>query len=366
MLIGLVINPVAGMGGSVGLKGTDGKEVFEEARRRGARPLAEQRMREMLVHLPRIEGLRFLTASGGMGEGTLISLTLAHEVVHRAPDEPTSQDTKTSCEAFMRMEVRLIAFAGGDGTARDIMDVVGERVPVIGVPSGVKMHSAVFANTPRDAASIVAKYLTYGLPLRKSEVMDIDEEAFRAGHLSARLYGFVLTPYERSLVQPIKGDYEGADVEEEKGNIAAYVVDELKPGVLYILGPGTTLEAVAVRLGVEKTLLGVDAVMDGEVLVKDASESDLLRLLERHPSAKIFVTPIGAQGFILGRGNQQISARVVRKVGIENLVVLAAPTKLKETRVLRVDTGDEDLDRRLKGFRNVVVGYRLGSMVRVD
>jgi len=366
VLVGLVINPLAGMGGSVGLKGTDGKEIFEEAKRRGAKPVAEARMRDVLSHLPRIDGLRFLTASGEMGERLLSSFPFLFDVVHESIEGPTSSDTRASCEKFMEKGVRLIVFGGGDGTARDVMDAVGEQVPVIGVPSGVKMHSAVFANTPLDAASLIAKYLSSGLPLRKSEVMDIDEDAFREGRLSARLYGYVITPYEKGLVQPIKGDYEGESVEDEKESIASYVAEEMKRGTLYILGPGTTLEAVAKRIGLAKTLLGVDAVLDGEVVAADASEEALLELLRRHSNSKIFVTPIGAQGFILGRGNQQISAKVVRKVGIENLVVLAAPTKLRETRVLRVDTGDDELDRKLKGFRTVVVGFRLGTMVRVE
>jgi predicted polyphosphate/ATP-dependent NAD kinase len=362
----MIINPVAGMGGSVGLKGTDGKETLEEALRRGAKPVASKRMEEALTHLPVLEGVAWLTAGGDMGEDLLARLSIEHEVVHRAPGSPTSEDTKESCRAFVQRGVGLIVFGGGDGTAREVLDAVGETVPVIGVPSGVKMHSAVFANNPRDAAALIARFLTDGLPLHRAEVMDIDEEAFRQGRLSAELHGYVLTPYEKSLVQPIKGDYEGTTVEEEKAMIAAYVAEEIRKGVLYILGPGTTLEAVAKRIGVPKTLLGVDAVLDGELVAADASEAELLDLLERHPEARVLVTPIGAQGFILGRGNQQISARVVRKTGVGNLVVLAARTKLMETPVLRVDTGDPDLDRELRGFRTIVVGFRLGAMVKVE
>ncbi|MEM0449500.1 MAG: ATP-NAD kinase family protein [Methanomassiliicoccales archaeon] len=366
MRIGLIINPVAGMGGSVGLKGTDGYSIVIEARRRGAIPKAEERMSQTLKNIGFLEGISFLTASGGMGGDLLSRLSLPHDIIHIVSSETSALDTKIACKIFLEKNVRLILFAGGDGTARDILDAVGETIPVIGVPSGVKMHSAVFANTPKDAANLFRKYLQEGLPLRKSEVMDIDEEAFRQGRLSARLYGYLLTPYEKSMVQPVKGDYEGNDIEAEKEAIADYVVDEIKPGILYILGPGTTLEAVARKLKIPKTLLGVDVILDGKVVAADASESVLLELLEHHPKAKILVTPIGAQGFILGRGNQQISPKVLRKVGLENLVILAAPTKLRETRVLRVDTGDPNLDRDLRGFRNVVVGFRLGTMVRVD
>lgn len=353
------------MGGAVGLKGTDGEEALEEARRRGAKPIAEGRMREVLTRLGDPAALRFLTGPDGMGSDLLASLSIEHEVV-QGPTAPTAAATRACCRGFVDRGVGLIVFAGGDGTARDVMDAVDEDVPVIGIPSGVKMHSAVFTNTPTDAVRLLEDYIRSGLPLRRSEVMDIDEEAFRQGRLSARLYGYLKTPYEKGLVQPVKGDYEGASVEEEKEAIADYVVEEMQPDVLYILGPGTTIEAVARRLGLPKTLLGVDAVLEGKVVAADATEQALLSLLKGHPKAKIFVTPIGAQGFILGRGNQQISAAVVRRAGLENLVVLAAPTKLRETKILRVDTGDPETDRRLKGFRNVVAGYRMGTMVKVE
>lgn len=365
MRLGFFLNPIAGMGGSVGLKGTDGKAILKEARRRGALPTSGSRLEEALASL-NLEGVEVLSAGNGMGATILEKLGIEHSIAYR-PSEPTGpEDSKAVCRAFLEASVDLIIFAGGDGTARDVLDVVGESVAVLGIPAGVKMHSAVFAITPSSAASLISRFMRGEISTKRAEVMDIDEDSYREGRLSSRLYGYLRIPYEASLVQPMKGDYEGASVEQEKEDIADYVAEEMRPDTLYILGPGTTIQMLARKVGVAKTLLGVDVVKANRLILGDASEREIMALAEESQSSEIIVSPIGAQGFIFGRGNQQISSAVIRRVGLKHIRVLASPTKLAETKVLRVDTGDADLDLLLRGYLKVVVGNRRERVVRVE
>lgn len=241
-----------------------------------------------------------------------------------------------------------------------------EATSVLGIPAGVKMHSAVFAMTPSSASNLIFRFIRGEIATKRAEVMDIDEDGYREGRLSSRLYGYLRIPYEKSLVQPMKGEYKGASVEQEKEEIADYVAEEMKPETLYILGPGTTIQALARKLGVNKTLLGVDVIKEGELILKDAREKQILALVENNANSVIIVTPIGAQGFIFGRGNQQISSAVIRRVGLKHIWVLASPAKLAETKPLRVDTGDADLDLLLRGYLKVVVGNRRERVVRVE
>ncbi|MGD0056488.1 MAG: hypothetical protein ABSB83_01360 [Methanomassiliicoccales archaeon] len=176
---------------------------------------------------------------------------------------------------------------------------------MIGIPSGVKMHSGVSSMTPEASGRILKIFAVESLPIRRAEVMDIDEDAFRKGRLNSSLYGYMIVPYDQSLIQQTKSEIVVSSSEDEKDEIDQYMAENLEDGVIYILGPGTTTEAVAKHIGVEKTLLGVDVVMGGRLIVKDASEDDLLAVLKGNPDARIVVTPIGAQGFIFGRGNQR-------------------------------------------------------------
>jgi len=366
VLVGLIINPVAGMGGRVGLKGTDGQHIFLESLKRGAEPIAKTRALEALRAAAPLDQYDFLTAGGSMGEDLLREMTAKFEVIH-VPSAVTSQkDTEEACRRIVERNARVLVFAGGDGTARDVLGAIDQKVPVIAIPSGVKMHSGVFSTTPEASGRILKIFASESLPVRRTEVMDIDEDAFRGGRLSASLYGYMMVPYEQSLIQPAKSEIIGSSSEDEKDEIGQYLAESLEDDLIYILGPGTTVEAVARHIGVEKTLLGVDVVMDGKLIVKDASENDLLAVLDGNCRARIVVTPIGVQGFIFGRGNQQISSRVIRKVGPKNITVIAAPSKLRETERLRVDTGDTDLDAMLKGYWKVVVGYARRSVVKVE
>ncbi len=359
VLLGFVINPIAGMGGSVALKGTDG-DAYRIALTKGATPVARGKAVRALSRID--DDPRFLTASGEMGAGALDDLGLKHEVVWEPQGESAAEDTRQACRRFVERNVELIVFCGGDGTARDVLDSVGERAPVIGIPSGVKMHSAVFANTPEEAGDVISRFIKRERSTRLAEVMDVDEDAFRQGELRARLYGYVRVP-EIGGLQPPKGAVFGTSDEEQKETLAEFLVERMEPGTIYVLGPGTSTKAVADRMGQPKTLLGVDAYLDGNAILTDASEEDLMRALEGK-KAMIVVTPIGRQGFVFGRGNQQLSPKVIDMVGLDHLMIIATPTKLAETPALHSDSGDIDLDARLSGYRKVLIGYDQYRMVR--
>jgi len=364
-VIGLIINPLAGVGGRLGFKGSDGAYGIR-ALLEGAPLVAPGRARAFLDSLR--ADARILVPPGRMGyeslrgsrgEGMLEVVRCVSE--RRWPT--TAHDTRRCAVAMMEEGASLIVFVGGDGTARDVLGAVGRRVPALGVPSGVKVYSAVFAVSPRAAARVVEGFLSGRARLVEREVLDVDEDEYRAGRLRVRLYGYMLVPASEGLVEGGKAFY--GDDEDVEG-IADYVVESMEECTLYILGPGTTTMRIASRLGVEKTPLGVDAVHNGRLVGRDLDERGLLGLLEGYGRAKIIVSPIGRQGFILGRGNQQISPEVVRRVGRENIIVVATPRKLSEIRVLRVDTGDEGLDEELRGYIRVIVGYGRERVVRVE
>jgi predicted polyphosphate/ATP-dependent NAD kinase len=282
--------------------------------------------------------------------------------------QTTRSDTKNAAKEMLRVGVDLILFAGGDGTARDIYEAIDGKVPVLGIPSGVKIHSAVYAVNPDRAGDLAAKFLHEGLPLQEAEVMDVDEEAFRAGRVSSRLYGYLRIPYERGSTQSAKSGCPGAgDEEYQKRVIGAGIIEGMDDDCLYIIGPGSTTRVIGEELGFEKTLLGVDVVENKKVVAKDVSESQLLKLVEGK-KAKIIVTPIGGQGYVFGRGNQQISPEVIRRVGKDNIIIVATKSKLNSlvAKPLLVDTGDEEADRTLAGYTRVLVGYREEVVKKIE
>jgi predicted polyphosphate/ATP-dependent NAD kinase len=360
--IGFVINPVAGMGGAVGLKGTDG--MVGEARALGAIPRAGERAKIALDLLKKDQDLLFLTCSGDMGEQVLAGAGIsAYRVVFNGKNESSADDTKVAVQKFIDEGVELILFCGGDGTARDIFSVAGKAVPMLGIPAGVKMYSGVFAITPVAAAELVAGAGT--TTLRDAEIMDVDEEAYRSGVLDTRLYGVARVPALAGRVQVSKQVFEEADEERAKDEIARFIHEVMLPDTLYILGAGTTTEAIARNLGIPKTLLGVDVIKNGTIVTQDANEKTLNDLLENEENIRIIISPIGAQGFILGRGNQQISQAIVRRTGIRNIIVVATPHKLQETPELLVDTGDRKLDLEFGSSIQVVSGYRIAQRKRI-
>ena len=366
--LGFIVNPVAGMGGAVGLKGTDGKTILNKAISLGAKPVASLRAEVFLTEIfDAKESLRLIVGAGAMGEDEAGKLGLVFNVRGERKSETTSEDTKLIAKEMERAGVDLLVFCGGDGTARDVLKAVGMSVPVLGVPTGVKMHSAIFAVTPQAAARVVVGYLWGALPVREAEVMDIDEQAFREGHLSAELYGYMLSPYEPRLIPGNK--LESSATESEVRNqaaIALYTIEEMKPGLIYVIGPGTTTRTISDLLDQKKTLLGVDLFQNKKIIAADANEKQILETI-KEKTARIIVTPIGGQGFIFGRGNQQISSKVIRQVGLDNIVVVATRSKLDKLSSLRVDTGDLELDKELRahGIR-VVADYKITQNMNVE
>jgi predicted polyphosphate/ATP-dependent NAD kinase len=357
--LGFIVNPIAGMGGAVGLKGTDGREIIEKAIKLGAEPVAPARAETFLSELKVAkEELQLMVGAGWMGEDEARNHGFSCKVFGEKRKETSAEDTVEIAGRIVEEGVDLLVFCGGDGTARDVLKAVGSKLPVLGVPTGVKMHSAVFAVGPRAAARIALRFLWKELPLWEAEVMDVDEEAFREGRVSARLHGYLLSPYEPSLIQGSKvASPMTASELRNQAAIAIYVIEKMKPDIIYIVGPGTTTRTIGDLLDAKKTLLGVDVFYKKKLIAKDVNEKQLLEMIEGK-NARIIVTPIGGQGFIFGRGNQQISPKVIRRIGLDNIVVIATENKLNNLKSLRVDTGDPELDAALRGSIKVVTDYK--------
>ena len=362
--IGLIVNPVAGMGGTVGLKGTDGA-MYEKALSLGAKPVSPARTNEFLVHVRCGDMLRLLAAPGPMGAEHAEAAGINYEVIGDISKQPAPADTRRAAREMVDAGAELIVFAGGDGTARDIVDAIDLRVPVIAIPAGVKVYSSVFAISPRAAAALLDAFIE-DANVSEEEVLDIDEAAFRDGRLDSRHYGFLLVPEVGDLLQAGK-ESSGmmASTAEAKRAIAAAVVDDMELETLYLLGPGTTVRAIADELGIEKTLLGVDAVVDGQLVGRDLNERSILELLDGHSRAIIVVTPLGGNGFIFGRGNKQFSPQVLQRVGRDNIIVVANKDKLMKFTALHVDTGDPKLDAALTGYIDVIVARGHSKVMRV-
>lgn len=371
MHIGLIINPLAGLGGSRALKGSDGEALRELAANLGEDALhrASDRAARALAMVAGCDGLRISTWGGPMGEDLCGRLGLAAQVLGRpGPGLTGPEHTRAAARAMLEAAVDLLVFAGGDGTARDICDVIGLQLPVLGIPAGVKMHSGVFAVSPEAAGELLLELQRGGLVgLSNREVRDIDEEAFRHDVVRSRYYGDMQVPGEGRYLQHTKiGGRESQEL--VAAEIGAWLVEQMEAGVTYLVGPGSTTAAVMEELGLDNTLLGVDAVRDGELLGADLDDRRLLEILREAPGeARIIVTVIGGQGHIFGRGNQQFSPEVIRRVGLSRIWVVAAKSKIAslEGRPLLVDTNDPGLDRELCGYREVITGYDDRILYRV-
>ncbi len=372
MLIGFLINPIAGMGGRVGLKGTDG--VLQEAIARGALPVAPQRAAEFLNELKQQIGdykFNFLSCPEVMGAIEVKKAGFPIQVLSMKIEEETSvEDTKGAVKQLIQAKVDLLVFVGGDGTARDILDAMNGKkdIPVLGVPAGVKMYSGIFAVNPVSAAEAAIAFIQGRAQTVDAEVMDADEEAIRRDIFDVKLHGYLKGLSVPALMQGYKeASPQTTDEKEHQAAIAKYVIEQLPSHATLILGPGTTVEHIAEKLGISKTVLGVDIYQDGKVML-DVDEKTLLETIKDWRTTWLILSPIGHQGILLGRGNQQISPQVIKKLEKKHIIVVATMHKLRsiEGRKLRVDTGDPEIDATLRGNIMVVVDYQMGVQIQVQ
>jgi len=372
--IGFVVNPIAGMGGKVGLKGTDG--VVKKALKLGAKPIApkkaEETIKEFLSHYTTKDKIQWFTCAGEMGGNELTNAGIKEINMPYTPSDKTTsfQDTKNACKQFQKQNVDLILFCGGDGTARDVFSVVENKIPLLGIPSGVKMHSGVFGITTSATAKMLHEFVNQTLTIGDAEIMDLDEDRYRNGEWNIRLFGIAKGIVEPTYVQVGKTSYESVSDNEIKDELAEHIVDEMEihDDFLFFFGSGGTIDYIANKIGIKNTLLGIDAIYKKKLVGTDLNEEGILALLDKYPKAKVILSPIGAQGFILGRGNLQLSPRVIKKIGLDNIIVISTPSKLISTPVLRVDTGDKTLDHQFmeKEFMMVVIGYRMSRVVKLN
>jgi len=361
--LGLIINPYAGLGGSVGLKGSDGDAIRTEAIARGAEPRALQRMERTLQIIGHLhEQIEVFCFAGEMGETSARTSGFVTHIIGAAQQQPSNaQDTCAAAAALMQQNVDLILFAGGDGTARLIADVVGTSQPVLGVPCGVKMHSGVYANAPEAAGEILKQLLTGILVnIVERDVKDIDEDAFRNGQVRARFYGTLLVPEDSQFLQQVKNAGTERD-ELAQLDVALGMIEQLQTDTLYLVGPGSTTHLFLQELGVDGSLLGVDLLLNNELVATDVTAAQICAQLDQFSGpVKMIITAIGGQGHILGRGNQQFTPEILRRVGKDNIHIIAARGKILALngRPLLVDTNDPELDIEFGGYRPVITGYR--------
>lgn len=372
--LGLIINPLAGLGGAVALKGSDGSDISQQALALGAKPQAQDRSRSCLQSIQaQADQCIIYTAANEMGENLCRDMGFRVEVLaDNTQGATTAEDTEKTVQQLLAHGIDLLLFAGGDGTARNIYQALkklhkDDVLPVMGIPAGCKIHSAVYAVTPKHAGELLS-LLIKGRPLaiREASVMDIDEAAFRQDVVKAKRYGQLNVPAENQYMQNMK---EGGVQHEDMvlQDIAAFITDSMLPDTLYFIGSGTTPKAILDTLQLDATLLGIDVIENHQLIAKDVNEQQILALLDQSKNAKMVITIIGGQGHILGRGNQQFSPRVIRKIGLENIQLIASPEKLHALngQPIRVDSGDDELNKELTGMVQVISGYDESTLYRI-
>ena len=375
MRIGIIVNPDAGLGGRLGFKGSDGRA--KEAREAGAIDRAGPRMQQCISNFKELldsslnrmgVSPTIVAWSGRMGGDWLDGFE--YEQRKESPTESTAQDTSNLVHDLLKAEVDVILYAGGDGTTRDIVNALnGNETPLIGVPGGVKMHSGCFATTPKASAEVLLAFLQGDLMVAITEVMDLDEEIYQKGEWKVRMYGEAWTPSSPRFMQGAKEQVERASESETIEGLANHIGNliEDEPELMVIWGSGGTLRRMGEHLDVELTLLGIDIQHRG-VIHSDLNEQQLLHHLKEYEGPRLLLlSPMGGQGFLIGRGNLQLSPDVLRAIGFQSILGVATPSKLLGLSSVRIDTGDPSLDEEYqqRRFIKLLQGYRTTRVIRI-
>lgn len=342
--VGFLVNPIAGSGGRIGHKGSDDLKIDN--------PETPGKVRRFLSLAPK-NNVEYIVPEGKMGE-IYFSKDFNFKVINNInKDQTTKEDTIKVTNEFFKYNCNVIIFAGGDGTARDIYSVVGNKIPILGIPTGVKMHSGVFANTPEAAAIILNKFITNEASIVEAEIFDIDEEEYRKGRYNVKFYGTALTLSYLNYLTPSK--QEISSNEEELEAIADYFINDLlHENEYYVFGSGSTVKYILKKLGYETNFLSIDLTFGKKLIKTSLSYYDLLNLTGE---LNLVLTPIGRQGFLIGRGNQELGPEFLKKIQKNKIIILSTKDKLRTIDCLRIDTGDLELDKKFQGVYKIIVGY---------
>ena len=375
--LGLLVNPDAGLGGRLGLKGSDGQA--EIARSKGAQDRSGPRMRAMLDHLitiskDNLDGIQWYVSKGRMGTDWSSPAISSLEVIHSSSSSTDANDTSQLVGSMIGSDIDLLVYAGGDGTTRDVVAALSEygrpELPIIGVPTGVKMHSGCFASSPKAAAEVLSAWLEGDLLLSSTEVLDLDEDLYRQGKWVVKLYAEAITPASPRWMQGSKMRVEASGEEEIIQGLADHVRETLiDDRMMIVWGSGGTLRTIGGILGFELNTLGIDITVGGNIIGSDLNENEILSALKEHQGDVILLlSPMGGQGFLIGRGNLQLSPDVLRIIGVNRVLGIVTPAKMLTLRSLRIETGDSEMDQRFseKKYLKVLQGYRTTRVLKVS
>lgn len=362
--VGLLVNPVAGLGARVALHGSDGDVLQAEARRRGGEPRARQRAHVFLSELTDLKERFNWYSWGGLGAECLDVLQMRHTCLGKVENASTATDTQTCVQRYVNEGLDLIIFVGGDGTAVDIYQQFstgqnsGLTLPLcLGIPAGVKMHSGAFAVSPQAAAHVL-RCLVNGklVGIIEADVVDFEATSKDAEAIQISCYGQLKVPEIAGFLQHTKEggrESEPLVLEEICADGLARFTD-VRP---LIFGPGGTMLALKQAFGLASaTLRGFDVLLQQDLCCLDATSADLERLAG---DAHLFLSFTRRQGFLLGRGNLELSPKFLQTLPRNQLEVFASRSKVLslQGKPVLVDCGDIQLDKKFSGLTEITAGY---------